>query len=58
MTVRTLVISSGLTGGYKSTAARLDLTQFWRYGLSHTAAVAGWLAKKVASTATKSSPWA
>lgn len=45
VTVRTLVISSGLTGGYKSMPG-LDLTQFWRYGL-HTAAVAGWLAKKV-----------
>ncbi|RTL28591.1 MAG: HDOD domain-containing protein [Burkholderiales bacterium] len=45
VTVRTLVISSGLTGGYKSMPG-LDLSQFWRYSL-HTAAVAGWLAKKV-----------
>lgn len=44
VTVRTLVISSGLTGGYKSMPG-MDLTQFWRYSL-HTAAVAGWLAKK------------
>jgi putative nucleotidyltransferase with HDIG domain len=45
VTVRTLVISSGLTGGYKAMPG-MDLTQFWRYSL-HTAAVAGWLAKKV-----------
>lgn len=44
VTVRTLVISSGLTGGYKSMPG-MDLTKFWRYSL-HTAAVAGWLAKK------------
>lgn len=44
VTVRTLVISSGLTGGYK-TMPGMDLSQFWRYSL-HTAAVAGWLAKK------------
>ncbi len=44
VTVRTLVISSGLTGGYKSMPG-MDLKQFWRYSL-HTAAVAGWLAKK------------
>ncbi|MDE1997946.1 MAG: HDOD domain-containing protein [Burkholderiales bacterium] len=49
VTVRTLVISSGLTGGYKSMPG-LDLNQFWRYGL-HTAAVAGWLAKKVGTNA-------
>ena len=45
VTVRTLVISSGLTGGYKSMPG-MDLSQFWRYSL-HTAAVSGWLAKKV-----------
>lgn len=45
VTVRTLVISSGLTGGYKAMPG-MDLTLFWRYSL-HTAAVAGWLAKKV-----------
>jgi len=44
VTVRTLVISSGLTGGYKAMPG-MDLTKFWRYSL-HTAAVAGWLAKK------------
>jgi putative nucleotidyltransferase with HDIG domain len=44
VTVRTLVISSGLTGGYKSMPG-MDLSQFWRYSL-HTAAVAGWLAKR------------
>lgn len=44
VTVRTLVISSGLTGGYKAMPG-LDLSQFWRYCL-HTAAVAGWIAKK------------
>ncbi|MDE2593318.1 MAG: HDOD domain-containing protein [Burkholderiales bacterium] len=49
VTVRTLVISSGLTGGYKSMPG-LDLGQFWRYGL-HTAAVAGWLAKKTGTNA-------
>lgn len=45
VTVRTLVISSGLTGGYKSMPG-MDLSQFWRYSM-HTAAVAGWLAQKV-----------
>lgn len=45
VTVRTLVISSGLTGGYKSMPG-MDLSQFWRYSL-HTAAVSSWLAKKV-----------
>ena len=44
VTVRTLVISSGLTGGYKSMPG-MDLTKFWRYSM-HTAAAAGWLAKK------------
>ncbi|MFT3857551.1 MAG: HDOD domain-containing protein [Aquabacterium sp.] len=44
VTVRTLVISSGLTGGYKAMPG-MDLSQFWRYSL-HTAAVAGWLAKR------------
>ena len=44
VTVRTLVISSGLTGGYKAMPG-MDLSAFWRYSM-HTAAVAGWLAKK------------
>lgn len=44
VTVRTLVISSGLTGGYKSMPG-MDLQKFWRYSL-HTAAIARWLAKE------------
>ncbi|MBC3918689.1 HDOD domain-containing protein [Undibacterium sp. CY18W] len=44
MTVRTLVVSSGLTSGFKSMPG-VDLKQFWRYSL-HTAVVAKWLAKK------------
>ena len=43
VTVRTLVISSGLTGGYKSMPG-MDLPKFWRYSM-HTAAVARWVAK-------------
>ena len=38
MTVRTLVISSGLTGGFKAMPG-VDLKQFWRYSL-HTAVIA------------------
>lgn len=49
VTVRTLVISSGLTGGYKSMPG-MDLNRFWRYSL-HTAAVASWLAKKTGTNA-------
>ncbi|MBI1834371.1 MAG: HDOD domain-containing protein [Burkholderiales bacterium] len=45
MTVRTLVISSGLTGGFKAMPG-VDLKQFWRYSL-RTAVIAKWLAKKV-----------
>jgi len=44
MTVRTLVVSSGLTGGFKSMPG-VDLKQFWRYSL-HTAVAAKWLAKQ------------
>lgn len=44
VTVRTLVISSGLTGGYKSMPG-MDLKRFWRYSL-HTAAIGGWLARR------------
>jgi HD-like signal output (HDOD) protein len=44
VTVRTLVISSGLVNGFKS-AAGLDLKQFWRYSLN-TAVVAKWLAQQ------------
>lgn len=43
VTVRTLVISSGLTGGYKSMPG-MDLNKFWRYSMQ-TAAVARWVAK-------------
>lgn len=43
VTVRTLVISSGLTGGYKSMPG-MDLGKFWRYSL-HAAVVARWIAK-------------
>ncbi|MBR7801074.1 HDOD domain-containing protein [Undibacterium fentianense] len=45
MTVRTLVISSGLTGGFKSMPG-VDLKQFWRYSM-HTAVIAKCLAKKM-----------
>ena len=45
VTVRTLVISSGLVDGFKSTPG-LDLSQFWRYSLN-TAVAAKWLAPQV-----------
>lgn len=45
VTVRTLVISSGLVGGFK-TVPGLDLRRFWRYSL-HTAVAGKWIAKKV-----------
>lgn len=45
MTVRTLVISSGLTGGFKAMPG-VDLKQFWRYSM-HTAVIAKWLSKQV-----------
>lgn len=44
MTVRTLVVSTCLTGSFKSMSG-VDLKQFWRYSL-HTATVARWLGKK------------
>ncbi|MES2257278.1 MAG: HDOD domain-containing protein [Pseudomonadota bacterium] len=44
VTVRTLVISSGLVSGFK-TVPGLDLKQFWRYSL-YTAVSAKWIAKK------------
>ncbi|NYE62324.1 HD-like signal output (HDOD) protein [Duganella sp. 1224] len=44
VTVRTLVISSGLVSGFK-TVPGLDLKQFWKYSL-HTAVCAKWIAKK------------
>jgi HD-like signal output (HDOD) protein len=43
VTVRTLVISSGLTSGFKSMPG-LDLNKFWKYSLQ-TAAVSRWVAK-------------
>jgi len=45
VTVRTLVISSGLVGGFKHVPG-LDLKRFWRYSLN-AAVVAKWIAKKV-----------
>ena len=45
VTVRTLVISSGLVGGFKSVPG-LDLKRFWRYSL-HTAVAAKWIARKI-----------
>jgi HD-like signal output (HDOD) protein len=45
VTVRTLVISSGLVNGFKSTPG-FDLKQFWRYSLN-TAVSAKWLAQQV-----------
>ncbi len=45
VTVRTLVISSGLVSGFK-TVPGLDLKQFWRYSL-HSATSAKWIAKQV-----------
>ncbi|MBC3876101.1 HDOD domain-containing protein [Undibacterium flavidum] len=45
MTIRTLVISSGLTGGFKAMPG-VDLKQFWRYSM-HTAVIAKCLAKKI-----------
>jgi HD-like signal output (HDOD) protein len=43
MTVRTLVVSTGLTGGFKAVAG-FDLKKFWVYSM-HTAVIAKWLAK-------------
>ena len=45
MTVRTLVVSSGLTGSFKAMPG-VDLKQFWRYSM-HTAVIAKWIAKQV-----------
>jgi len=44
VTVRTLVISSGLVSGFKSVPG-LELKQFWRYSLN-TAVGAKWIAKQ------------
>jgi HD-like signal output (HDOD) protein len=45
VTIRTLVISSGLVGGFKSVPG-LDLKRFWRYSL-HAAVASKWIAKRV-----------
>ncbi|MFZ6773231.1 HDOD domain-containing protein [Undibacterium sp. SXout7W] len=45
MSVRTLVISSGLTGGFKPVHG-LDLQQFWHYSL-RVAVISKWIAKKI-----------
>ncbi len=45
VTVRTLVISSGLVGGFK-TVNGFDLKRFWRYSL-HSAVAAKWMARKI-----------
>ncbi len=44
MTVRTLVVSTGLTNGFKSVPG-FDLKKFWHYSM-HAAVVAKWLAKQ------------
>src|SRR3954463_9072629 len=44
VTLRTLVISSGLVSGFK-TVPGIDLRRFWRYTL-HTAVGARWMAGK------------
>ena len=44
MAVRTLVVSTGLTSGFKSVAG-FDLKKFWRYSM-HAAVIAKWLAKQ------------
>lgn len=49
VTVRTLVISSGLTSGFK-TMPGIDLGKFWRYSL-HCAVVSRWLAKSAGQNA-------
>src|SRR5690606_3321977 len=43
VTVRTLVISSGLTGSFKSMPG-VDLSKFWRYSLQ-TGVVSRWIAR-------------
>lgn len=49
VTVRTLVISSGLVNGFRS-APGLDLQRFWRYSLN-TAVAARWIANKTGDDA-------
>ena len=48
VTVRTLVISSGLVSGFKAVPG-LDLKRFWRYSLN-TAVAAKWLAREAADS--------
>ena len=50
VTVRTLVVSSGLVNGFKSPPPGLDLTRFWRYSLN-TACTARWIAGKTGDDA-------
>ena len=49
VTVRTLVVSSGLVGSFK-TVPGFDLKRFWRYSL-HTAVGARWIAGKAGANA-------
>ena len=50
VTVRTLVISSGLVNGFTSAPPGLDLQRFWRYSLN-TAVAARWIANKTGEDA-------
>lgn len=50
VTVRTLVISSGLVNGFKSPPPNLDLPRFWGYSLN-TACAARWIANKTGEDA-------
>lgn len=50
VTVRTLVISSGLVNGFKSAPPCLDLQRFWRYSLN-TAVAARWIANQAGEDA-------
>ena len=45
VTVRTLVVSSGLVNGFKHPPPGLDLPRFWRYSLN-TACASRWIANK------------
>lgn len=45
VTVRTLVISSGLVNGFRHPPPGLDMPRFWRYSLN-TACAARWIANK------------
>ncbi|MCC6070109.1 HDOD domain-containing protein [Massilia sp. GCM10020059] len=50
VTVRTLVISSGLVNGFKDVPPGLDLQRFWRYSLN-TAVAARWIASRTGEDA-------